>query len=547
MTYTTVNINTPPPYLTLTRNEKLPVVLTVAGSDSSGGAGIEADIKTISAHRCYAMTCITALTSQTPAKVYNIHRVPREVVRTSLQCNMADMRCDAIKTGMLTVEAIEELSNELKKDHYNDMKLIVDPVLVATSGSILGGEKLKNELINILTPLATLVTPNIPECFQLIGHEVEIKSERDVISLARQVAQATKCPNILVKGGHIPWSNNGITDILYLGQKSRVIIYRGRFSNTTNTHGTGCTLAAAISSNMARGYSLEQSVYGGIEYVQNAVSIGCDVTKPHVSSNGPINHIYAVEIPFEKMVEDECFRGHDILESSKLQAYDKKINNFFDYLVHHPLVKPHWAEYIGHDFVRQVVEGTLAVEKFKFFIEQDYSYLIDYARVHCIAASKSPTLDDLENELKIVGSVRHEMEEHEIRLREVFCVKDDKYFQSINRGGALNNYSRYLNDIARRGDWQELTISLSPCLMGYGHAVEHFKSHLKIPKGHVFRNWYDTYTSKKYRDAMKKGEQLLDHIAANYPKERIETLVQIFADVCELEIKFWDAAVEFSS
>lgn len=165
--YASVTINAPPPYLSLSRQESLPVVMTVAGSDSSGGAGIEADVKTITAHRCYAMTCATALTAQTPLSVYGVHLIPKEFIAQVLDVNLRDMKCDVIKTGMLTEEAIDVLSEKLNHlGPVNRPKLVVDPVLVATSGTPLASENLVKVIKEKLTPLADILTPNIPECFK---------------------------------------------------------------------------------------------------------------------------------------------------------------------------------------------------------------------------------------------------------------------------------------------------------------------------------------------------------------------------------------------
>lgn len=548
MTFSTVNINTPPPYLTLSRDEHLPVVLTVAGSDSSGGAGIEADTKTITAHRCYAMTCMTALTAQTPVTVSDIHPIPKEFIQKVLDVNLGDMRCNTIKTGMLTVDAARVLSAKLKSLSERP-KLVVDPVMVATSGSRLGGSELVEVMKKDIAPLADLLTPNIPECYELVGEKVEIASISELCQLAERVSKETKCSNVLVKGGHIPWKaeNKGyITDVLYIGAEAKCIVYKGSYVNTTHTHGTGCTLASAISSNLARGYSLAQAVYGGIEYVQNGITIGCEVAKDHVTNNGPINHVYAIEIPLEKMVTDECFTAQQVV--SKPVANGSLLGNgdFFQYLIEHPKVKPHWDSYVNHEFVRQVANGTLPRDKFRFFIEQDYAYLIDYARVHCVAGSKAPALEDIEKELVIVGSVRNEMGQHEKRLMEEFGVSNKEYFRQIQRGPALNNYSRYFNDIARRGNWQELVASLSPCLMGYGHALLNNQKHITVPEGDVYHEWCQTYLSTWYQDGMCKGKDLLNKIATVYPREEIETLITIYADVCELETKFWDAALNYN-
>lgn len=548
-TMNTVNINTPPPYLTLAHNENLPVIMTVAGSDSSGGAGVEADVKTITAHRCYAMTCVTALTAQTPANVYSIKETPKEFIAEVLDCNLRDMKCNVIKTGMLTEAAIEALVAKLDStDEKERPRLVVDPVLVATSGCALGDSSLCKLLKTKLTPYAELVTPNIPESFELVGEKIEIASIEDICKLAKRVCKETKCPNVLVKGGHIPWGNGKkkhITDVLYIEKEDKHVVYTGNYSDTTHTHGTGCTLASAISSNIARGYSLCQAVYGGIEYVQSSVAIGCEVVKSHITNNGPVNHVYAIETPLEKMLEDECFSAHDIVTkpSTHSAAFGKQ--DFFERIIADPRVKPHWDSYVHHDFVKQVAQGTLKREKFQFFIEQDYAYLIDYARVHCVAGSKAPALEDMEKELTIVGSVRNEMKQHETRLREEFGVADSAYFQNIKRGPALNNYSRYFNDIARRGNWQELVASLSPCLMGYGWALLNNEKFITVKDGDVYHDWCYTYLSEGYQNAMVQGRSILNQISQTYPKEQLDVLITIFAEVCELETKFWDAALNY--
>ncbi|CCF57090.1 hypothetical protein KAFR_0C00950 [Kazachstania africana CBS 2517] len=554
MPYETIQINTPPPYLTLNRSEKLPTVLIIAGSDCSGGAGIEADLKTITAHRCYAETCITAVTVQTPVSVFDVHNIPKSIISGILDNNLRDMKCDVIKTGMLTYDAIISLNEKLEK--LDELpKLVIDPVLVATSGSTLTKDELVGLMKEKITPWATLLTPNIPECFKLIGEERNIRNLDDVFQLAKQVMSACSCSNLLVKGGHIPWDSSDkkyITDVLLLGKEKKFIVFKGHYVDTANTHGTGCSLASSIASNLARGYSLPQAVYGGIEYVQNAVAIGCDVTKDHVRINGPINHIYAVEIPLEKMIADECFEADHILDKYSMKLANNigigkplEKPSFVKYLQEHPRVKPHWQSYIKHDFVKKIADGTLEPSKFQFFVEQDYSYLIDYARVHCIAASKMPSFEDMEKELTIVGGVKNEMQHHRERLQNHFNVTESEYFDNISRSTALKNYSRYFNDVAKRGNWQELVTALTPCLMGYGHALYTFEDSIST-KNPLYLDWLSVYSSEWYRKAMEDGEILMNHVLQTYPSENVEALVQIYADVCELETKFWDSALNFS-
>lgn len=561
MTFKTVVVNTPPPYLTLNKDEPLSTVMTIAGSDSSGGAGIEADIKTITAHKCYAMTCITALTVQSPVSVYGIHPTPKDVVKSILEVNLKDMRCDAIKTGVLTLESISALNEVLLKLDQTKMKpkLVVDPVLVATSGSSLAKDELIGLLIDKVIPFADLLTPNIPECFKLLGEERNITNIDDVIQIAKDVRERTKCSNVLVKGGHIPWEENTtgfITDILLLGDDSKVLIFKGNHTPTSNTHGTGCTLSSAIASNLARGYTLEQSVYGGVEYVQNAIAIGCNVMGKHVDGNGPINHVYAISIPLETMLNDECFNGNDIITNNDNSiAINPKIlkelplikQDFTSYLESHPLVEPHWSSYINHEFVKQIAIGTLPRHKFKFFIEQDYSYLVDYGRVHCIAASKAPTLENMEEELSIVSNIKTEMNHHREKLIKNFNASGENYFANIERGNALKNYSRYFADIAKRGNWAELIVSLTPCLMGYGCALKQVQKFIKTDIDPMYKDWLDVYSNKMYTDAMDAGRTIMNEIASTYPPEQLEILITIYADVCELETKFWDAALQYEN
>ncbi|CCH59254.1 hypothetical protein TBLA_0B04160 [Henningerozyma blattae CBS 6284] len=555
MTKTFVKVNTPPPYLTLSEHENLPSVLTIAGSDSSGGAGIEADLKTITAHRCYAMTCITAITVQTPSKVYDVHKISKDSIKEILDVNLNSMKCDVIKCGMLTIEAAEALNEKLIQLGDKKPKLVVDPLLSATSGKSFSGATFVDILKEIVTPFADLITPNIPEALKLVGKtDYEISSMNDIVNIAQEVSQVTKCKNVLIKGGHLPFeylTQHRIVDVLYLSEEEKFITYQGHLANTSNTHGTGCTLASAIACNIASGYSLQQSVYGGIEYVQNSLTIGCEVANEHIKSNGPINHVYAVEVPMEKMIADDCFESHVIMSEKQLsniicKSVDYK-TNFFEFLISHPYVKPHWETYINHEFVKQVANGTLHPKKFQFFIEQDYTYLVDYARIHCLAASKSPSLKDIEDEIIVIKGVRHEIATHQEKLSKYFGIEDKSYYSKIQRGRALNNYSRYFKDIAKRGTWEELVAALTPCLMGYGYALIIFKNEIQLNKTYpYYHSWCLEYLSESHVIAMSEGLELLNHIASTYPPEKIDTLVKIYGDVCKLETQFWDAALNYS-
>lgn len=551
-----VMVTTAPPYAALKKNDALPTVLTIAGSDSSGGAGIEADLKTITSHRCYGLTCITALTAQTPERVYAVHNTPKSHLKLILQSNLRDMRVDVIKTGMLTDDAVDvliEVLGAIPKEQRPS--LVVDPVLIATSGFSLAEGNSTVLKIKELAPLATLLTPNIYECAQLLGREFTCNDVNDLIKAGEELRAITKCPNVLVKGGHAPWigKNGGkyVTDVLC--SEDGHTIYQSEFCAVDNTHGTGCTLASAISSNLAHKESLGHAIYGAIQYVHNAIQIGCQVTLKHVKENGPINHVYAIKMPLKEMIEDVCYSAHNLsleeddrasnCSSSSVISQIRDSGSFFQYLISDSRVKPYWEAYINHDFVRQVADGTLPREKFRFFLEQDYAYLDNYAQIHCTAASKAPTDADFRKSIEVVSSIKLEMEKHREKMMKHFGISDMKHFDEIKKSPALKNYARFFLDVAKSGSWEHLCVALSPCLMGYGNALLIRQNDITVPEDDIYHTWCKDYLSPWYTDAMDEGLILLDRICQM--TSDWDALCEIYAAVCKLEKEFWDSALAY--
>ena len=256
-------------------------VLTIAGSDSSGGAGIQADIKTITAHKMYAMSAITALTAQNTTGVYGISEVSPEFVAQQIDCIFNDIRPDSVKIGMVSSSAIIETIVQKLKEHKAE-NIVVDPVMVATSGSKLISDEARDTLINKLLPIATVITPNIPESEVLCGFE--IKDEDGMVRAAEKIAESFKGA-ILVKGGHLV---NDATDILYEDGKSSW--FSSERIDNPNTHGTGCTLSSAIACNLAAGYSLEDSIRNAKEYLTGALRAMLDLG----NGSGPLDHMYKI-------------------------------------------------------------------------------------------------------------------------------------------------------------------------------------------------------------------------------------------------------------
>lgn len=255
-------------------------VLSIAGSDSSGGAGIQADIKTISAIGCYAMTAITSLTAQNTTGVTMIEGVSPEMVKAQIEAVWADIPPLAVKTGMLFNKAIvSEVATAFKR--HNVSNLVIDPVMVSTSGSLLlerdAIESVKKELF----PLATLITPNKSEAEELTGTADPLKQ----IERFREMG----CRNILLKGGDDERTDMKI-DILSLEGEEDPITLRADAVNTPNTHGTGCTLSSAIASYLATGFDLEEAVTRAKIYITRAINAGARVKTGH--GHGPVNHLF---------------------------------------------------------------------------------------------------------------------------------------------------------------------------------------------------------------------------------------------------------------
>ncbi len=254
-------------------------LLTIAGSDPSGGAGIQADIKTISAHNMYAMSVITALTAQNTTGVYGVQGVSPEFVASQLECVFTDIFPDAVKIGMVfSAEIIEAVAEKL--DKYKPRNIVVDPVMLSTTGSSLLNGSAKDALIKKLFPLADCLTPNIPEAEILSG--MSIKNKDDMLKSAR-IISAGLSGAVLIKGGH---SENSADDLLFTNG-SAVWLTGQRISNPNN-HGTGCTLASAISCNLANGLSMEKSAAKAKEFVTCALRAKLALGK----GCGPINHCF---------------------------------------------------------------------------------------------------------------------------------------------------------------------------------------------------------------------------------------------------------------
>ncbi|KAL2358697.1 Phosphomethylpyrimidine kinase-domain-containing protein [Cryomyces antarcticus] len=485
-------------------------ILLRAGSDSSGGAGLEADQKVIAAHGCYAMTATTALTAQNTQGVYGIHETPPDFVKKQIDACIDDIGVDVVKTGMLaSAETINVVADALQR--HRVAVSVVDPVMVATSGAQLLPEKAVKVLLEKLLPMTTILTPNLPEAELLLKEAgLDLKKTEsldDLIKMAKAV-QNLGPKYVLIKGGHLPLTRGGavsveeadrhvVVNVLY-GEGNTVIV-ENDYQKSRNTHGTGCCLASAIASNLACGMGMAQAVKAGCRYVEAGIRTSKDLGK----GSGPINHFHSsYSLPFAP-------------------------KRFIEYLLEREDVKEAWLEHTEHAFVAGLADGTLPLETFKYYLIQDYLYLIHFARANALAAYKVKSLDDVAMSASIVTHINEEVKLH-LKYCEEFGVSKEE-IESTQESQACTAYTRYVLDIGHSEDWLALQISMLPCLIGYGEIARRLHNDPNTEReGNRYWQWILNYVADDYTEAVRVGSDLVEKHAVRQSPNRIEELVRIF-------------------
>ncbi len=265
-------------------NMKYTRVMTIAGSDPSGGAGIQADIKTISACGCFATSAIVAVVDENTIGVSGVHPIPSEFVVGQIHSILDDIGTDAVKIGMLhSSELIKAVRQTL--DEYPEIKnIVLDPVMVATSGDALLQSEAVATLRDVLIPRARVITPNIPEAELLLGRKIH--SSRDLADAARALARPGV--SVLLKAGHL--NDEQLCDILFDAELDEISELQSKRVDTNNTHGTGCTLSSALASFLAKGLSLKESAKAAKDYISEAIARGAEYSIGH--GHGPVHHFH---------------------------------------------------------------------------------------------------------------------------------------------------------------------------------------------------------------------------------------------------------------
>ncbi|ORY10411.1 Phosphomethylpyrimidine kinase-domain-containing protein [Clohesyomyces aquaticus] len=517
-------------------------ILVIAGSDSSGGAGLEADQKVIAAHGCYAMTATTALTAQNTLGVYDIHHTPPAFLRKQIDACIEDVGVDVVKAGMLASAATIDVVADAFRRHSVTVS-VVDPVMVSTSGSQLLPEGAVETLIEYLLPMTTILTPNLPEAKLLLKTAgisfKEPENVEDIVKIAKAL-QRLGPKYVLLKGGHLPLTKGRLVST---GEADRDIVLNvlqgsgeptlmeSAFSKSKNTHGTGCSLASAIACNLAAGMEIQKAVAKANKYVEAGIITSEDIGK----GSGPINHFHSTyTLPFPP-------------------------GGFIEYLLEREDVALPWKDYTEHSFVRQMADGTLPVELFRDYLIQDYLFLIHFARANALASYKSKNMADTG---RCAQQVLHLQEE--IKLHVEFCkdygltVEDiENQEESQGKTGLFvfrswliafsvhsihkvtsppwtdssmaNVVARYVLDIGQSEDWLALQIALLPCLLGYGNIARRlYDDSRTIREANKYWKWIETYVAEDYVEAMRNGSDLIEKHAVKQSVSRIDELAKIF-------------------
>ncbi|PBK83751.1 hypothetical protein ARMGADRAFT_1055712 [Armillaria gallica] len=548
-------------------------VLTIAGSDCSGGAGIQADLKTFTANGCYGASAITALVAENTVGVQDVFPSPPLFVIRQILSVLEDISMDALKTGMLFDAEITKAVVHTLKTHYggNVPPLVCDPVCVSTSGHSLLNPDAIDVMVKELFPLATLITPNKSEAELLLAHGRPgaypgISTLEDMYQACKDFfAQFTPGPKaILLKGGHVTATladvdrvssahpeisivRDGlfgenmeilhvgrdisgvelVVDMLYENNGAVTILARPRIESTS-THGTGCTLSAAIACGLAQGLSLLEATKAGASYTH----MGIENAVPFGKGHGPLNHL------------------HSIAKISIPRSTPSNPYPFTKLLIQENLII--WEDYVEHDFVKRLAQGVLARESFVHFVKQDYHYLKYYARAYGLLAAKSTTFPAIESATRTILNVLHEIGTHTAFCARFGITADE--LESTEESTATMAYGGYLLDIGLQGDRIKLLMALLACLLGYGEVGLWIKKEAAKPgslaklEGNPYLHWIEDYSGPEYQNAVRLGMETIEVCAMADPPSpaRYKDWCEVWRKCTKLEKGFWDMAMQMS-
>ncbi|KAG8217117.1 Ribokinase-like protein [Butyriboletus roseoflavus] len=546
-------------------------VLTIAGSDSSGGAGIQADLRTFAAHGCYGTSVVTALTAQNTTGVQAVHGAPPEFVVQQLRSVLDDIDVRTIKTGMLfTAENVKAITSTLK-EHFKShggIPLVCDPVCVSTSGHVLLQPDAVNVIIEELIPLSKVITPNQAEAELLLKERslpCKIASLDDMLVAAQNLVTFGS-EAVLLKGGHVLVSTNDLRNVqvpdgttlnvrpAFLPRENTEILQKDKTTGVTDlivdvlcqrdvktitlyprprlqsksTHGTGCTLSAALACALGNGMTVEEATAQATSFTY----LGIETASPIGKGYGPLNHLHSVS----RLVVQPRTPGYPYPLTHKFIQSTANL----------------WKTYVQHDFVVQLANGTLSRPSFIHFIKQDYLYLKYYARAYALLATKSDDFASISSAAKVMLQI-----ETESSMHISYCAKFDVTLEELEttpESPATTAYGAYLISMGLQGDATNLLMALAACLLGYGEVGLWLKKEAAKPdswvkwEGNPYLGWMEDYAGKNYQDAVDAGLETIEARAALDPPSptRYAEWLAIWKRCISLERGFWDMAMNLS-
>lgn len=482
-------------------------MLTVAGSDPSGGAGIQADLKTVAAHGGYGMAAITALTAQNTQGVRAVHVPPADFLRVQLDALFDDVRVDAVKIGMLgTAEVVDVVAEWLGRQQ--PAHVVLDPVMVSQSGHRLLPPDAVEALRDRLLGRAHVVTPNLPELADLLGAD-EATSWAQALEQGQELARRHGV-RVLVKGGHLggPLSPDALVDL-----DGAVRELPGPRVDTPHTHGTGCTLSTAVATLRPTRGDWYEAVRDAKAWLAGAIEAGAALEIGRGA--GPVDHLHDTTPSAGRAF---CTEAWDATAGVRAAIDDLP-------------------------FVRALADGTLPEPVFAEYLRQDALYLQQYARVLATLSALAP---DADQQLWWAQSAQQAIAvERELHASWVQVPDDDPAASAPGAPPAASatctSYTSYLLATAQRGDYAELLAAVLPCFWVYADVGERLLERTRDQPDHPYRRWIDQYGDAAFAERTLEARALADRAAATAGPTGRARMLEAFSTATRYEWLFWDA------
>ena len=483
----------------------VPRVLSIAGSDPSGGAGIQADLKSIAALGGYGMAAITALTAQNTRGVRSVHVPPADFLAAQLDAISDDIAIDAVKIGMLgSAEVIEAVGDWLRK--VRPAVVVLDPVMVATSGDRLLQESAEAAL-HALLPLAHLITPNLVELAMLVGGDVQ-EDWAGALEQGRALSAATGA-TVLVKGGHLDSHECPDALVNTAGLLPReVVVLPGERVATRNSHGTGCSLSSAMATAQARLGDWEASLREVKPWLAGALE--ASGTLEVGTGNGPVHHFHHLQ----PLLPEGSFAARLWSEA-----------------------QPDLEDIYALDFIRGLVSGSLQEQEFAYYLAQDAIYLNGYSRVLARASALAPTEAE---QLFWAGSASQCLEVESELHRSWLSTRTIQ----PQLGPVTKSYVDHLTAASASGSYAVLAAAVLPCFWLYAEVGATLHARFLAagePAGHPYAAWLRTYADEDFAAATRRAIAIVDEAGRKASAADREAMITAFRQSCRLELDFFDA------